>query len=109
MASASIPVDQSIDATPAGRNLLYLRDQLEQAWAGIKAHFAAMSQQKNGDGSQDSHFAQVATVYKFTANPEDGTNTANHSAKQDPPWRLLNRPLRAMAENGEAPSSSTTS
>lgn len=79
MAFNNLPVNQGSGATPAGRNLLYLRDALEQAWYGIKAHFAAMSQEK-GAGATDADFAQVAAVYGTLGNSSDGTNTANHTA-----------------------------
>ena len=79
MAFNNLPVNQGSGATPAGRNLLYLRDQLEAAWYGIAAHFAAMSQEK-GPTATDADLAQVAGVYGTLGNSSDGTNTANHTA-----------------------------
>jgi hypothetical protein len=81
MASAWIPVATSTGATTPGRNLLFLLEQLRATFDGIQQHFDAMNQQKNGDGSLDVHFVPCVTVYGYQANPNDGVNSANHSAK----------------------------
>lgn len=54
-------------------------EQFSDGYARLKRHFAAMTQQKDGDGTQASHFAQTTAVYGFVA--ADGTTPSDAASK----------------------------
>ena len=80
MATNHIYVKTGAGATASGRELLDTLEQIGRSYGDLKRIFAAMTQQKDGDGTQDSHFAVNAAVFGFT--DSGGSAASNADAKK---------------------------
>ncbi|HYE77933.1 MAG TPA: hypothetical protein VEI97_08105 [bacterium] len=83
MATSHIYVKTATGATASGRDLLATLEQIGDGFARLARHFDAMGQQKDGDGTQASHFAVVAAVYGFTDSGGSAASNADAKAAYD--------------------------
>lgn len=83
MATGHIYLKTGAGVTASGRELINDLAMFSASWSAIRRHFAAMTQQKDGDGSQASHFAVVAAVYAFTDSGGSALSNADAKAAYD--------------------------